>query len=100
LGDNRKELLRNILLTGGSTSYPGFAKRLKEEIWKLISNSKNTSRLKYGDVRVLSSKSCKYLTWYGASLYGSVSAFKDQSIWRYHYDNYQIDELVPSHYES
>lgn len=98
--DNRKELYRNILLTGGSTSYPGFAKRLKEEVWKLISNTRNPSRLKYGDIRVLTSSSCKYLAWTGGSLFASINAFKEQSIWRAHYDNYPVDDLIPSHYDS
>jgi len=97
--DLRKDLYRHILLTGGSTSFPGFAKRLKEEIWTLVTNDKNPTRLRNSEIRVMSSTSCKYLPWYGSSLFGSCDAFYDQTIFREYYDEYDIDELVPSHYE-
>lgn len=65
--DVRKELTKNLILSGGSTMFEGLPARLKDDI---------TNALPAGsDVRVVAEASRKYSVWKGASTLCSLSHF-------------------------
>jgi len=63
----RKELLKNIILSGGSTMYEGMPDRLKEEI--------NQKAPTGAEIRVIASADRKYAVWKGGSTLASLSTF-------------------------
>ena len=65
--DVRKDLAKNIILSGGTTMFEGLPERLKHEV---------TSALPAGnDVRVVADAARKYSVWRGASTFTSLSSF-------------------------
>jgi len=70
--DVRKDLCKNIILSGGTTMYEGLADRLKEEI---------VAQLPAGaEVRIIASADRKYAVWKGASTLASLSTFESSWI--------------------
>ncbi|GJP56186.1 hypothetical protein CLOM_g15235 [Closterium sp. NIES-68] len=67
-GDIRKDLYSNIVLSGGTTMFPGLADRLATEITKLAPSTMK--------VEVIAPAKRKYLTWIGGSMIASQSNFK------------------------
>ena len=65
--DIRKELCKNIILSGGSTMYEGIADRLKQE---LVNRAPSGA-----EIRVLASADRKYAVWKGGSTLASLSTF-------------------------
>jgi len=76
--DDRKPLLGNIILTGGSTLFPGFADRLKTEILNSASE-RGPSNLRRSDIRISAPKNRKYLSWFGGAVLGSLDQFVDNN---------------------
>jgi len=76
--DIRKTLFSNIILSGGSTMFPGFAPRLQKEIVKLA--AENKQNLGSGSVCVSAPKNRKNLAWIGGSVLGSLPNFLDQCV--------------------
>ncbi|KAG9394225.1 Actin-related protein [Carpediemonas membranifera] len=81
--DCRKPLYNNIVLSGGSTMFQNFSKRLQRDIKKLAND-----RIKYShevsggriplaelDVNVVSHKKQRYAVWYGGSLLSTTPEF-------------------------
>lgn len=65
--DVRKELCKNIIMSGGSTMYEGIADRLKTEI---------TNRAPSGaEIRIVATADRKYAVWKGGSTLASLSTF-------------------------
>jgi actin-related protein len=65
--DVRKDLCKNIILSGGTTMYEGIADRLKQEV---------TNKMPAGaEIRVIASADRKYAVWKGASTLASLSTF-------------------------
>ena len=65
--DVRKELCKNIIMSGGSTMYEGIADRLKQEL---------TNRAPAGaEIRIVASADRKYAVWKGGSTLASLSTF-------------------------
>jgi len=65
--DVRKDLCKNIILSGGTTMYEGLADRLKAEV---------TAKQPAGaEIRVIASADRKYAVWKGASTLASLSTF-------------------------
>lgn len=65
--DVRKDLLKNVIMSGGTTMYEGMAERIKAEILNLApANS---------EVRITSPADRKYSVWKGASTLASLSTF-------------------------
>ena len=76
--DVRKELAKNIILSGGSTMYKGLADRLKAEI---------TNGLAQGsDVRIVASADRKYAVWKGGSTLASLSTFSSSWVTKEDYE--------------
>lgn len=65
--DVRKDLAKNIILSGGSTMYEGIADRLKSE---LVSRAPASA-----EIRVMAAADRKYAVWKGASTLASLSTF-------------------------
>ncbi|CAC5366300.1 Actin, larval muscle,Actin, clone 403,Actin-104,Actin, alpha sarcomeric/skeletal,Actin-2, muscle-specific,Actin-related protein T1,Actin, cytoskeletal 3A,Beta-actin-like protein 2,Actin, indirect flight muscle,Actin-103,Actin-related protein 2-B,Actin-46,Putative actin-9,Actin-65,Actin, cytoskeletal 1A,Actin-42A,Actin-4,Actin-71,Actin-75,Actin-85C,Putative actin-22,Actin, alpha skeletal muscle 3,Putative actin-28,Actin, cytoskeletal 1B,Actin, muscle-type A2,Actin-8,Major actin,Actin, adductor muscle,Actin len=65
--DIRRDLYNNIVLSGGSTMYPGITDRLKKETDAIIPNSMKT--------KIIAAPERKYSVWIGGSILGSLSTF-------------------------
>ena len=76
--DIRKDLYENIVLSGGSTMFPGIADRMKKEIAALAPSTMK--------IRVIAPPEPKYLAWIGGSILASLSSFKKMFISRQEYD--------------
>ncbi|CAK9293642.1 unnamed protein product [Gordionus sp. m RMFG-2023] len=74
----RKELYKNIVLSGGSTMYPGLKERLEKEISALAPPTITIS--------VLAPDDRKFLTWIGGSILASLSTFQSMCITKTEYD--------------
>jgi len=81
--DLRKDLLKNIVLSGGNTMFDGIAERLTSEI-KALAPQKI-------DVKVIASPQRRYIVWIGASIVSQLSSFQDMLIQKSEYD-----EIGPS----
>lgn len=68
--DVRKTLLQNIVLSGGSTLFPGFAERLQKEVLDIARTQ--GFGLRNSDVVVKAPRNRKFLSWAGGSLLGSM----------------------------
>jgi actin len=69
--DVRKELYSNVILSGGSTMFPGTPERLMKELTVLCPSS--------AKVNVIGPAEREYLTWVGGSILSSMATF--QSMW-------------------
>jgi len=65
--DTRKDLCKNIILSGGTTMYEGLADRLKSELVALAPSG--------AEIRVIAAADRKYAVWKGASTLASLSTF-------------------------
>ena len=81
--DIRKDLYRNIVLSGGSTMYPGFNIRLEKAITALAPSGVK--------IKVIAPPERIHSAWIGGSILTSTSAF--QQLWISKQD---YDELGPS----
>jgi len=69
--DIRKDLYANIVLSGGTTMYPGIGDRMQKEVTTLA-----PSTIK---VKIIAPPERKYSVWIGGSILSSLSTF--QSMW-------------------
>jgi len=76
--DLRRDLLKNIVLSGGSTMFPGIQGRMEKEIRALAPNKI--------EVKVVASPHRRYLVWMGASIVSQLSHFQQMLIWKSEYD--------------
>merc|ERR1711937_176105 len=78
--DVRKDLCKNIILSGGTTMYEGLADRLKAEV---------EAKLPAGaEVRIVASADRKYAVWKGASTLASLSTFASSWITQEDYNEH------------
>jgi len=66
--DIRKDLYGNIVLSGGSTMFPGMADRMNKEITTLVPSSMR--------IKVVAPPERKYSVWIGGSILASLSTFQ------------------------
>jgi len=76
--DIRKDLYQNIVLSGGSTMFPGIDTRLKKEITALAPAAVK--------VKIVAPPERKYSVWIGGSILSSLSTFQDMWITKDEYD--------------
>ena len=76
--DIRKELYANVVLSGGSTMFPGIGERMQKELTALVPSSIK--------VRVIASPERKYMVWVGGSLLACLSSFQNMWIAKSEYD--------------
>ncbi|KAL7199925.1 hypothetical protein ACSBR2_022102 [Camellia fascicularis] len=76
--DIRKDLYGNIVLSGGSTMFPGIADRMSKEITALAPSSMK--------IKVVAPPERKYSVWTGGSILASLSTFQQMWISKDEYD--------------
>jgi len=76
--DIRKDLYGNIVLSGGSTMFPGIADRMNKEIAALAPGSMK--------IKVVAPPERKYSVWIGGSILASLSTFQQMWVTRAEYD--------------
>lgn len=77
--DIRRELLKNIVLSGGSTMFKGIEARLTSEIAKVVN-----ARVQ-DDVHVIAPGERKYSVWIGAAILSSLASFSNEWITKAEY---------------
>lgn len=97
--DTRKPLYRNIVLSGGTTMFPKFDKRLQKDLRLLV--DARIAKIQEGlidktrkieiDVNVVSHKRQRYAVWYGGSVVGSSPQFAEVA-----HTKQQYDEVGPN----
>lgn len=98
--DVRRPLYKNIVLSGGSTMFRDFDRRLQRDIQRIVNARLKTSySLSQGrlepkpiDVQVLSHHMQRYAVWFGGSMLASTSEFYST----YCHTKAQYDEWGPS----
>jgi len=78
--DVRRDLLKNIILSGGTTMYEGIPERLKQEIEALAPAG--------SEIRIVATPDRKYAVWRGASTLASLSSFGSSWISKAEYDEH------------
>ncbi|KAK6031179.1 Actin [Ostertagia ostertagi] len=78
--DIRKDLYANIVLSGGTTMFPGITDRMKKD---LASLAPSTMRIK-----IMAPPERKYSVWIGGSVLASLSTFHSMWITKSEYDEY------------
>merc|ERR1719195_1705037 len=76
--DIRKDLYSNIVLSGGSSCFPGLEDRLKKELEILAPQSMN--------VNIVAPEERKYSVWIGGSILASLTSFQEMWIFKDEYD--------------
>jgi actin beta/gamma 1 len=76
--DIRKDLYNNIVLSGGTTMYPGIGERLTKELTALAPSTMK--------VKVIAPPERKYSVWIGGSILASLSTFQQMWISKSEYD--------------
>ncbi|WKY03534.1 hypothetical protein Q1695_004918 [Nippostrongylus brasiliensis] len=76
--DIRKDLYSNIVLSGGTTMYPGITDRMKKEVAKLAPSMVR--------VKIMAPPERKYSVWIGGSVLASLSTFQRMWITKQEYD--------------
>nr|VZI26720.1 unnamed protein product [Spirometra erinaceieuropaei] len=76
--DIRKDLYSNIVLSGGSTMYPGIAERMNKELTSLAPSSTK--------INIIAPPERKYLAWIGGSMLVGLPAFQQMWITKQEYD--------------
>ena len=76
--DIRKDLYANIVLSGGSTMYPGIQERLEKEITSLAPPTMK--------VKVVAPEERKYAVWVGGSILSSLTTFPQMVVTKDEYE--------------
>jgi actin-related protein len=78
--DVRKDLYSNIILSGGTTMFPGFGERLYSEMKNLAPSTMK--------IKVIASPDRKYMVWKGGSTLSTLSTFGSMWITKADYDEF------------
>lgn len=76
--DVRKELYGNIVVSGGTTMYPGIAERLQKEITAMAPSSMK--------VKLIALPERKWMVWMGGSILSALGTFQQMWITKQEYD--------------
>mmetsp|Transcript_39254 Transcript_39254/g.73230 ORF Transcript_39254/g.73230 Transcript_39254/m.73230 type:complete len:378 (-) Transcript_39254:37-1170(-) len=77
--DLKKDLFKNIVLSGGNTMFPGIAERLESELKALAPQKVN--------VKVIANPQRRYIVWMGTSILTRLSSFHEMLISKAEYDD-------------
>jgi actin-related protein len=80
--DIQKNLCGNVLLSGGTTMFPGFAERMKKELTTMAPASNK--------INIIDPPERIYSDWMGASIFSSLSTFQQMWISNEEYDGTDI----------
>jgi len=88
--DVRKDLYGNIVLSGGSTMFPGIAERMLREVVSLAppqmsGDMRGTTEC--GKIKIIAPPERKYSVWIGGSILASLSTFQQMWITKQEYDD-------------
>ena len=78
--DVRRELLKNIIMSGGTPMYPGISDRLKSELAALAPAG--------SDIRIIANNDRKFAVWKGASTLASLSSFANSWVTKADYEEH------------
>jgi len=78
--DIRKDLYANIVLSGGTSLFPGISERMQKEMIDLAVASMN--------VKIISPPERQYSAWKGGSMFSSLSTFQSMAISKKEYDDF------------
>jgi actin-related protein 3 len=99
--DVRRGLYKNIVLSGGSTLYKDFGRRLQRDIKHLVDARIKASEQRSGgarsgglEVQVITHKRQRHGPWFGGSLLGQTPEFRSYCHTKAEYD--EIGTLTPS----
>ena len=76
--DIRKDLYANIVMSGGTTMFPGIAERMTKELTALAPSTMK--------IKVVAPPERKYSVWIGGSILASLSTFQQMWISKAEYD--------------
>ena len=76
--DIRKDLYANIVLSGGTTMFPGIADRMQKEISQLAPPTMK--------IKIIAPPERKYSVWIGGSILASLSSFDSMWVTKAEYD--------------
>eukprot|EP01134_Creolimax_fragrantissima_P007513 CFRG7513T1 len=85
--DLREKLLQNIVLSGGTTTTPGFATRLTNELHRARPGN---------DIKITAPKDRLYTTWVGGSILAALTNFKQMWISYAEYEEQGVHRIVRS----
>ncbi|KYQ96675.1 actin domain-containing protein [Tieghemostelium lacteum] len=77
--DIRKDMYKNIVISGGTTKAPGFEKRLEKELKHLSLGC---------DIKISAPSNREHSVWCGGSVLGDLKTFSDQWITRDEYNEF------------
>lgn len=77
-GDIRKELFANVVLSGGTTMFPGIVERMNKELMTLAP----------ANTRVIAAPTRKYSVWIGGSILASQSTMKEMWLSMQEYERF------------
>jgi len=92
--DVRRDLYRNIVLSGGSTMFKDFGKRLERDIRKTVDGRLRVTEALSGatpkpiEVSVISHQMQRYAVWFGGSMLASTPEFYNVCHTKAQYDEY------------
>ena len=78
--DLRRDMYANIVLSGGTTMFQGFADRLQNEVAALAPSTMK--------IQIIESPERNYSVWKGGAVFGSLSIFEQQWISKMEYNEY------------
>ncbi|KAL1005400.1 hypothetical protein UPYG_G00058620 [Umbra pygmaea] len=76
--DIRKDLYANIVLSGGTTMFPGIVDRMQKEITSMAPTTMK--------IKIITPAEHKYSVWFGGSILASLSSFQQKWISKQEYD--------------
>jgi len=76
--DIRRDLFRNVVISGGTTMFPGFAQRVHAEL-----KAKAPASMA---IKIIAAAERKYSVWIGGSILSSLSSFDEMWITKNEYD--------------
>ncbi|KAK6170934.1 hypothetical protein SNE40_019213 [Patella caerulea] len=76
--DIRRDMYSNVVMSGGSTMFPGIADRMMKELSSIVPNSIK--------VKIIAAPERKYSVWIGGSILASLSTFQQMWISKQEYD--------------
>jgi len=76
--DLRRDLYSNIVLSGGTTMFPGIGERMTKELTALAPSTMK--------IKIIAAPERKYSVWIGGSILSSLSTFAQMWISRHEYD--------------
>jgi actin-related protein len=76
--DIRKDLYGNIVMSGGTSMFPGIADRMQKEMTTLAPNTMK--------IKIIAPPERKYSVWIGGSILASLSTFQQMWISKEEYD--------------